>query len=169
MMQNALAAKLQMIGNAAILDRPDKVAFLSSRRISPADVLKCYEWAEKVRDTEQCVISGFQSPLEKDVLKFLLRGKVPVILVLARSLWKTVPEELREPVGQGRLLIVSPVAAARASAATASARNRWILANCTSLVLGSLDPNGNLAKLVSTFSSNYVTCLQDIPSGQESL
>ena len=169
MMQNALAAKLQMIGNAAILDRPDKVAFLSSRRISPSDVLKCYEWAEKVRDTEQCVISGFQSPLEKDVLKFLLRGKVPVILVLARSLWKTVPEELREPVGQGRLLIVSPVAAARASAATASARNRWILANCTSLVLGSLDPNGNLAKLVSTFSSNYVTCLQDIPSGQESL
>ena len=169
MMQNALAAKLQMIGNAAILDRPDKVAFLSSRRISPADVLKCYEWAEKVRDTERCVISGFQSPLEKDVLKFLLRGKVPVILVLARSLWKTVPEELREPVGQGRLLIVSPVAAARASAATASARNRWILANCTSLVLGSLDPNGNLAKLVSTFSSNYVTCLQDIPSGQENL
>ena len=158
-----------MIGNAALLDLPDKVAFLSSRRISAADVLKCYEWAEKVRDTERCVISGFQSPLEKDVLKFLLRGKVPVILVLARSLWKTVPEELREPVGQGRLLIVSPVAAARASAATASARNHWILANCTSLVLGSLDPNGNLAKLVSTFSSNYVTCLQDIPSGQESL
>lgn len=159
MMQNALAAKLQMIGNATILDRPDKVAFLSSRRISPADVLKCYEWAEKVRDTEQCVISGFQSPLEKDVLKFLLRGKVPVILVLARSLWKTVPEELREPVGQGRLLIVSPVAAARASAATAAVRNRWILANCTSLVLGSLDPNGNLAKLVASFPGSNVTCL----------
>ena len=93
-----MAAELQMIGNTAILDRPDKVAFLSSRRISPADVLKCYEWAEKVRDTEQCVVSGFQSPLEKDVLKFLLRGKVPVILVLARSLWKTVPEELRDAV-----------------------------------------------------------------------
>lgn len=169
MMQNALATKFQMIGNAAILDRPGKVAFLSSRRISPADVLKCYEWAEKVRDTEQCVISGFQSPLEKDVLKFLLRGKMPVILVLARSLWKTVPEELREPVGQGRLLIVSPVAAARAYSATASARNRWILANCTSLVLGSLDPNGNLARLVASFPRNHITCLQDIPSGQENL
>jgi predicted Rossmann fold nucleotide-binding protein DprA/Smf involved in DNA uptake len=169
MMQNALAAKLQMIGNAAILDRPDKVAFLLSRRISPADVLQCYEWAEKVRDTEQCVVSGFQSPLEKDVLKFLLRGKVPVILVLARSLWKTVPEELREPVGQGRLLIVSPVAATRASSATAAARNRWILTNCTSLVLGSLDPNGNLARLVASFPRNHITCLQDIPSGQENL
>ena len=155
-----MTAKLQMIGNVALLDHPDKVAFLSSRRISPADVLKCYEWAEKVRDTERCVISGFQSPLEKDVLKFLLRGKVPVILVLARSLWKTVPEELREPVGQGRLLIVSPVAAARASAATAAARNRWILANCTSLVLGSLDPGGSLARLVATFPVANMICLQ---------
>ena len=148
-MQNALAAKLQMIGNATILDCPGKVAFLSSRRLSAADVLKCYEWAEKIRDTGMCVISGFQSPLEKDVLKFLLRGKVPIILVLARSLWKTVPEELRDPVGLGRLLIVSPVSATRASAATATARNRWILANCTSLVLGSLDPGGNLSKLVA--------------------
>lgn len=121
-----MAANLQMIGNAALLDIPEKVAFLSSRRISAADVLKCYEWAEKIRDTEMCVVSGFQSPLEKDVLKFLLRGKVPIILVLARSLWKTVPEELRDPVGLGRLLIVSPVSATRVSAASASARNRWI-------------------------------------------
>lgn len=152
-LQSDMAANLQMIGNAALLGLPDKVAFLSSRRISAADVLKCYEWAEKIRDTETCVVSGFQSPLEKDVLKFLLRGRVPIILVLARSLWKTIPEELRDPVGLGRLLIVSPVSATRASVATATARNRWILANCTSLVLGSLDPGGNLAKLVASFSS----------------
>ena len=160
-----MTTNLQMIGNAALLDLPDKVAFLSSRRISAADVLKCYEWAEKIRDTAQCVVSGFQSPLEKDVLKFLLRGKAPVILVLARSLWKTVPEELREPVGLGRLLIVSPVSATRASAATATARNRWILANCTSLVLGSLDPDGNLARLVAMFPVANMICLQGEAKG----
>lgn len=159
-MQSDMTANLQMIGNAALLDLPDKVAFLSSRRISAADVLKCYEWAEKIRDTETCVVSGFQSPLEKDVLKFLLRGKVPIILVLARSLWKTIPEELRDPVGLGRLLIVSPVSATRASTATATSRNRWILANCTSLVLGSLDPGGNLARLVATFPVANMICLQ---------
>ena len=160
-----MTTKLQMIGNAALLDLPDKVAFLSSRRISAADVLKCYEWAEKIRDTGTCVISGFQSPLEKDVLKFLLRGKVPIILVLARSLWKTIPEELRDPVGLGRLLIVSPVSAPRASAATATARNRWILANCTSLVLGALDPGGNLARLVATFPVANMICLQGEAKG----
>ncbi len=159
-MQSDMTMNLQMIGNAALLDLPDKVAFLSSRRISAADVLKCYEWAEKIRDTETCVISGFQSPLEKDVLKFLLRGRVPIILVLARSLWKTIPEELRATVGLGRLLIVSPVSAARASAATATARNRWILANCRSLVLGSLDPVGSLARLVATFPVANMICLQ---------
>ena len=157
-----MTKKLQMIGNAALLDLPDKVAFLSSRRISADDVLKCYEWAEKIRDTGQCVISGFQSPLEKDVLKFLLRGKAPIILVLARSLWKTIPEELRAPVDLGRLLIVSPVSATRASAVTAAARNRWILANCSSLVLGSLDPDGNLAKLAASFPVASMTCLQDV-------
>ena len=159
-MQSDMAANLQMIGQAALLDLPDKVAFLSSRRISAADVLKCYEWAEKIRDTETCVVSGFQSPLEKDVLKFLLRGRVSIILVLARSLWKTIPEELRDPVGLGRLLIVSLVSATRASTATATACNRWILANCTSLVLGSLDPGGSLARLVVMFPVANMICLQ---------
>ena len=63
-----MTAKFQMIGNAAILDCPDKVAFLSSRRTLAADVLKCYEWAEKVRGTGRCVISGFQSPIEQENL-----------------------------------------------------------------------------------------------------
>ena len=154
-----MASSLQMVGNAALLNHPDKTAFLSSRQISAADVLKCYDWAVQVRNSDCCIISGFQSPLEKDVLKFLLRGKVPIILVLARSLWKTVPEELRPAVGAGRLLIVSPVAAARASAVTATARNRWILDNCSSLVLGSLNPSGRLASLVAAFPQERVVLL----------
>ena len=49
-----MVANLQMIGNAALLDLPDKVAFLSSRRISAADVRKFYylglqEWRQGSR------------------------------------------------------------------------------------------------------------------------
>ena len=86
---------LQMIGNTAFLDRPDKVAFLSSRRISPAAVLKCYDWAAEMRDTGRCVIGGFQSSLERDVLKLLLRGQSPIVMVLTRGVWRTVPSDLR--------------------------------------------------------------------------
>ena len=138
-------------GNIALLDAPKKVAFLSSRKIAPDDVLRCYDWAAKVRDGDACIMSGFQSPLEKDVLRFLLRGKAPIILVLARSLWKKVPDELREAVDSGRLLIVSPVSASRASASTAAVRNRWILENCNAVYLGALDPSGELAKQMSKF------------------
>ena len=45
-----MASSLQMIGNTALLDLPDKVAFLSSRRISAAAVFKCYDWAAAVRN-----------------------------------------------------------------------------------------------------------------------
>ncbi len=151
----------QMSGNEKLLDLPNKVAFLSSRRISASVVLNCYDWATEIRDTAQCVISGFQSPLEKDVLKFLLRGKVPIILVLARRLWKVIPDELHNAMDERRLLIVSPVTAQRASSASAVIRNRWILTNCNMLVIGSLDPNGHLAKLVSQFDVERLVRLDD--------
>ena len=140
---------LQMIGNVLLLDLPDKVAFLASRRVAPQDVMRCYDWATEARDKGQCIMSGFHSALEKDVLRFLLRGKEPIILVLARRLWRKIPEELRDPINEGRLLIVSPVSAARASASIATARNRWILAHAKSVFLGSLDPHGTLAKIAS--------------------
>ena len=152
-------AALQTIGNTALLERPNKVAFLSSRKITASVVLKCYDWATEIRETDQCIISGFQSPLEKDVLKFLLRGNAPIILVLARKLWETVPNELLVAKDTNRLLIVSPVSCNRASIASAAIRNRWILANSSSLVIGSLDPNGHLAKLVSTFPLEQITRL----------
>ncbi len=149
---------VQMIGNAGLMGLP-KTAFLSSRKVAPQDVMRCYDWATGVRDTDKCIIGGFQSALEKDVLRFLLRGKAPVILVLARKLWNEVPEELREPIGEGRLLVVSPVSAARASASTAMARNRWILENCDEVVIGSLDPDGGLAKLVGAYPSYRIVRL----------
>ncbi|MBR4370187.1 MAG: hypothetical protein IKS92_04020 [Victivallales bacterium] len=145
-----------MSGNKKLLERPNKVAFLSSRKISASVVLKCYDWATAIRETDQCIISGFQSPLEKDVLKFLLRGKAPIILVLARKLWETVPNELHDAMDAGRLLIVSSVSCNRASIASAAIRNHWIPANSSSLVIGSLDPNGHLAKLVSTFPTEQI-------------
>ena len=49
--------------------------------------MKCYDWATEMRDNGVCVMGGFQSPLERDVLTFLLKGKQPVVWVLAHKLW----------------------------------------------------------------------------------
>ena len=50
-----MTANFQMIGNAALMERP-KVAFLSSRRVVPAAVMRCYDWASGIRDTDKCIM-----------------------------------------------------------------------------------------------------------------
>jgi hypothetical protein len=39
-----MTVQFQMLGNAALMERP-KVAFLSSRRVAQAAVMRCYDWA----------------------------------------------------------------------------------------------------------------------------
>jgi hypothetical protein len=60
------------------------------------------------------------------VFHFLAQGKQPIILVIARKMYKELPEELKEPLAQGRLLIISTSSAVRQSKATAHARNKYI-------------------------------------------
>jgi len=111
------------LGNRELL-KQQKTAFLASGNIAPDVVLRCYDWA--TGEHEGCVVSGFSSRLEQDVLHFLLKAKTPVIMVLARRMYREIPEELKAPLDQGRLLIISTSAAVRQSRTTALARNRYI-------------------------------------------
>ena len=159
-----MTANFQMLGNAALMERP-KVAFLSSRRVAPAAVMRCYDWATGMRGgggspggsagrlAPPCVVGGFQSALERDVLKLLLpEGGPPIVMVLARGMWRSVPVEYREAINAGRMLVVSPFSqgVVRVSKETAEKRNGWILDHCDEAVFASLDPNGSLARLVAT-------------------
>ena len=114
---------MEYLGNKGLLELK-KTAFLASSTIPPEMVLKCYDWA--AGEHEGCVVSGFSSKLEKDVLHFLLKAKCPIIMVLARKMYKVIPEELKEPLEQGRLLIISTSNDSRQSKATAFARNKYV-------------------------------------------
>ena len=49
-MKNAKSTvQILTLGDASILDLP-KVGFLSSRKVRPAAVMKCYDWATEMRD-----------------------------------------------------------------------------------------------------------------------
>ena len=143
--------QIATLGDASIIEL-HKVGFLSSRKVPPAAVMKCYDWATEMRDEGVCVMGGFQSPLERDVLAFLLQGKQPVVWVLAHKLWveKSIPKPYREPIAAGRLLVVSPVAqsVARVDARTAAIRNRYILEHSERVVFAAIDSAGSLAGLV---------------------
>ena len=150
---------LQMLGNAALMERP-KIAFLSSRKVAPAAVMRCYDWATGMRGggstgrlAPPCVVGGFQSALERDVLKLLLpEGGPPIVMVLARGMWRSVPVEYRAAINAGRMLVVSPFSQGviRVSKETAEKRNGWILDHCDEAVFASLDPDGSLARVVAT-------------------
>lgn len=156
-------------GDASFLALPGATAFLSSRRGSAKAALACLDWAEGRREDLRPVIGGFHSDLERDVLKSLLRGKCPVILVLARTLWKNVPDELRNPVDEGRLLVVAPVLASarRVSAATALLRNRFVLEHCAEIVIGTLDSGGALATLLPSFPGKSLRVFHNLASPEK--
>ena len=166
-LRHQLTDNVQMLGNAALMALP-KVAFLSSRRVAPAAVMRCYDWATGVRGggsagrlapavgggtpSLPCVVGGFQSALERDVLKLLLPDGGPlIVMVLARGMWRSVPTEYRESINAGRMLVVSPFSqgVVRVSKETAEKRNAFVLDHCAEAVFASLDPDGSLARLVA--------------------
>ena len=116
---------MEYLGNQGLLELK-KTAFLASSTISSETVLRCYDWATAMRNRGECVVSGFSSKLEQDVLHFLLKGSQPIIIVLARRMYKVIPDELKEPLAQNRLLIISVSNAARQSKMTAMVRNRYV-------------------------------------------
>ncbi len=141
------------LGNKDILNLP-KTAFLCSRQIPASVVLKCYDWAIAERESGNCIISGFHSPLEKDVLHYLLKGTQPIIIALARGLKIRVEAELKKPLDQGRLLIITPFDASvkRVTTATAAIRNRMMIEIADKVVVGYASPGGKLDMLLKNYS-----------------
>ena len=93
-------------GNKDLLDR-ELVAFFASRKATPHDAQLAREWAESICQTNKVVISGFHSPLEKEILNYLLEHHHPVIFALGRALYKKVPPHLQAAFDEGNLLFVS--------------------------------------------------------------
>ncbi len=143
--------KIEYVGNKKLLNCT-KTAFLASSTIPSDMVLRSYDWAQQVGRGEQCVISGFSSHLEKNVLHFLQKGNCPIILVLARCLYKIVPAELQHQIDEGRLLIISVSDSPRQSRATAFARNRYICEQAESIVMVGAVEGSSLHQLYNEFS-----------------
>lgn len=118
---------MNLFGNEELLDR-HLVAFFASRDVTPHDVQLARQWAESICQTDKVVISGFHSPLEKEVLSILLENHHPVIIALGRTLYKKIPPYLQSALDEGRLLFVSMCEYSRHSCKSAETRN-WNVAH----------------------------------------
>ena len=143
---------MDYLGNKELLKLP-KTAFLASSKIPVDLVLSCYDWASQTAQSDQCVISGFCSHLEKEVLHFLMKGRCPIILVLAREMYKQIPSELQPLLDANRLLIISVSKAVRQSRATALARNRHICEMADSILFVGVTESSSLYPLALVYNN----------------
>jgi predicted Rossmann fold nucleotide-binding protein DprA/Smf involved in DNA uptake len=116
------------IGNQEQLSKP-LIALACSGRCPPGLVLRAYDLASALRDSGVAVVGGFHTAIEKDCLHFLLKGSQPVVVCPARGVTgMRVRPEWKEPLAEGRLLVVSRIDAQqrRVTAALAAERNRFV-------------------------------------------
>jgi predicted Rossmann fold nucleotide-binding protein DprA/Smf involved in DNA uptake len=148
-----------MQGNIELLNL-DKAVFLCSRKVPANVVLKCYDWAIEQREKGNCIISGFQSQLEKDVLHYLLKGTQPIIIALARGLKEKPEQELRNAFNKDRLLIITPFKeeVKRVTEETAQIRNRMMIELADEVVVGYASEGGNLRKLIEVTKFQNKIC-----------
>jgi hypothetical protein len=155
-----MITEFSMIGEKSIWEL-HKTAFLCSDKFSAGSVLKSYDWAKEIKRLGKCVISGFQSKLEKDVFELLLKGDSPLIWVLARGIFDCAPLKLRGHITAGRLLIISPFdkAIKRPHSGLAFERNQFILDNAAEIVFAHIHSGGMLERL--TVSENKTVRILD--------
>ena len=135
---------VSVLGNLEILQRKTLALFCSVR--CPGNlIVQTYDLAHKLRRAGVTIIGGFHSPMERQCLAILLRSPHPVIVCPARSLPKRVPPEFRQPLEEGRLLLLSPFAVAvnRADEETARHRNRVVAALADQIFAAYAAPNSN--------------------------
>lgn len=144
-------AEIALFGAVPLLERPLLGVFCSVR-VSGGIVAPAYDAACALRDRGVGVIGGFQSPLERECLDFLMRGRQPVVVCPARGIERVrLPAGWAEAVGAGRLLLLSgaPLHRRRPDAALADARNRMVAALADRLLFLHATPGGRLRRLAA--------------------
>ena len=151
-------AQLSALGNFDLLALP-KTALFCSVRCPGHVILTTYDQAAKWRDAGRCVIGGFHSPVEKECLRILLRGSQPIIICPARSLPLRIPPEWRQPLADGRLLILSGFRAGekRITAELAIHRNEFVAALADELWFAHITPGGQMDKLAQRARARELT------------
>lgn len=153
---NELDVPFSAIGNRAIL-KLDLTALFCSNRCPGDLVLKTYDIARAMRDAGVPVIGGFQTPMEKECLRLLLRGSQPVVICPARSIENMrVPRNWRPALDDGHLLILSPFPPSqrRPTAKRAARRNELVADIATRVFIAHAAPASDTEALARRIAAS---------------
>ncbi len=155
------------IGNPDILQN-NSLAIFSSNKCPGKIILKTCDMMRQLQDSDITVISGFHSPIERECLNILLRGKPSVVICPARSIENMrIKPEYKRPLEEGRLLFLSPfdVQQNRISSGQADKHNQFAAAISEELFVPYAEPDSKTetlckkwieqGKTVRTFDNEY--------------
>lgn len=132
--------------------------------------LRTYDVARALREAGVPVIGGFHSPLEKECLELLLRGKQPIGICPARAFQRMrIPTAWRVPIDAARLLILSPFEEKyrRATVELGEQRNRFVAALATDAFVAHAGPGSKTERLShEILESGKQVRVLDVPSNQ---
>lgn len=153
---------LILLGDKGLLGSRRTALFCSARTPGEA-ILRAHDAARRLRDEGRTVISGFHSPIEKECLRILLRGKQPVIVCPARAIeTMRVPLELRAAFDAGCVLVLSPFVEhpKRITREAAIRRNEVAAALADDVYLAHVSPGGVTARLAQMLDAWRVPAFQ---------
>jgi predicted Rossmann fold nucleotide-binding protein DprA/Smf involved in DNA uptake len=136
------------MGNLDILNHK-KLAFFCSVRCPGHLILKAYDLSQSLKQAGVTAIGGFHSPIERECLTILLRGKQPVIVCPARSIkGMRMRRVYIKPLEEGRLLFLSPFKESqrRNTVDTAMERNRFVAAVANAVFVAHASPNSKMER-----------------------
>ena len=128
--------------------QPKALAFLCSMNCPGSIMIKSQDYAAELVKKGTPVISGFHSPIEKEVLRVLLRGKQPITIALARSIKGfSIPPEWRSHIDSGKLTIIGSPKNDLNTAAACAKRNELVCRLAKSVFIAYAAPEGKLEQL----------------------
>lgn len=128
----------------------DCIAFFCSNTCPGDIILKAQDWANGRSSQSNAVMGGFHTPVEKEVLRLLIRNSAPTIYVLGRSLkgWRK-PRAIATAIESGFLTAISPFDdnQPRTTARTAEERNSFIVSRVDEVLIAHASPSSKTEAL----------------------
>jgi predicted Rossmann fold nucleotide-binding protein DprA/Smf involved in DNA uptake len=137
------------IGNLGILEK-ELFGILCSRKCPGEIILRAYDLAIALRERGVPVIGGFHTPMEKEILDLLLKGRQPIVICPARGIaGMRIPAPWKQPLAEGRLLVLSsfPPQQTRQTKELADHRNRFLAHIADTLLIIHAEPGSQTEKL----------------------
>jgi predicted Rossmann fold nucleotide-binding protein DprA/Smf involved in DNA uptake len=158
------------IGNHDIL-KTCLIGFFCSTKCPGSVIVHIYDLARALRDSGISVISSFHSPMEKECLDLLLRGRQPVVLCPARNIERMrFPAAWRTPIAEGRMLVLSPFDAPhrRPTADLAEQRNLFVSTLADAMVVAHAHSGSQIEQLYTrSMASGKQVYTLDLPENAD--